>query len=162
MAFAPADEAQGRKTLHSHWQAWVKELCQKLRDQLFSNDEAKKAAARKRFNQLIDNLLHTSYGPDLKVEHTCNNVNVETATEPAPAGDVFEDQEPQVFRDARHRTLCHDMKGRVMQCMKCGSEVSSTDIVNLSLEFWQEKAIQEGSLVDINFPILPERLDIAA
>ena len=35
LAFVRADEEQGRKTLHSHWQVWVKELNQKLRDQLF-------------------------------------------------------------------------------------------------------------------------------
>ena len=31
-AFAPADEEQGRKTLHSHWQVWTEELTQDLRD----------------------------------------------------------------------------------------------------------------------------------
>ena len=29
--FAPADEEQGRGTLHSHWQIWIKELNQKVR-----------------------------------------------------------------------------------------------------------------------------------
>ena len=42
LALAQADKEQGRKTLHSHWQCWTKELCQKLRDQLFDNDEEKK------------------------------------------------------------------------------------------------------------------------
>ena len=44
-ALAPADEEQGRKTLHLHWQAWIEELSQALRDQLFDNDEEKKADA---------------------------------------------------------------------------------------------------------------------
>ncbi len=29
-AFLAADEEQGRKTLHQHWQIWVKEIDQKL------------------------------------------------------------------------------------------------------------------------------------
>ena len=133
-ALAPGDEEQGRKTLHLHWQCWIKELSQELRDQLFHNDEEKNADARKWFTQLIDNLLHTSYGPDLVVEHACNDVSVQSVSDPTPADSIFVDQEPQVFRDARHKTLSHDIMGRVMQCVKCGSEVSTTDIVNLALE----------------------------
>ena len=81
-ALAPADEEQGRKTLQSHWQCWNKELSQELRDQLFNKDEEKKTDARKRFTQLIDNLLHTSYGPDLLVEHACNDVSVQSVSDP--------------------------------------------------------------------------------
>ena len=36
--FAPADEEQGRKTLHRHIQIWVKEINQKLRKDLFQDD----------------------------------------------------------------------------------------------------------------------------
>ena len=35
VAFAGADEEQGRKTLHRHWQIWVKEINQTVRDSLF-------------------------------------------------------------------------------------------------------------------------------
>jgi hypothetical protein len=31
-AFAAADEEQGRKTLHRHWQIWVEEIDQTVRD----------------------------------------------------------------------------------------------------------------------------------
>ena len=116
-----------------------------MRYQLFDNDEEKKADARKRFTQLIDNLLHTSYGPDLAVKHACNNVSVQSVSDPTPADSIFVDREPQVFCDARNETLSHDIRGCVMQCVKCGSEVSTTDIVNLALESWREKAKQEGS-----------------
>ena len=36
--FAAADEEQGRKTLHRHWQIWVEELNQSVRDYLFHKD----------------------------------------------------------------------------------------------------------------------------
>ena len=35
VAFAPADEEQGRKTLHRHIQLWVKEIDQGLRKSIF-------------------------------------------------------------------------------------------------------------------------------
>ena len=39
VAFAPADEEQGRKTLHRHIQIWVKEIDMNLRRDLFQKDE---------------------------------------------------------------------------------------------------------------------------
>jgi len=48
-AFGPADEEQGRGTLHSHWQIWVKELNRQLREQLFN-------PAEKRSDRKIPNL----------------------------------------------------------------------------------------------------------
>ena len=71
----------------------------------------------------MDNLLHTSYGPDLVVEYACNDVSVQSVSDPTPADSIFVDREPQVFCDARHKTLSHDIMGRVMQYVKCGSEV---------------------------------------
>ncbi len=35
IASAGADEEQGGKTLHQHWQIWVKEIDQTIRDCLF-------------------------------------------------------------------------------------------------------------------------------
>jgi hypothetical protein len=37
-AFAGADEKQDLKTLHQHWQIWVEEINQTLRNALFDND----------------------------------------------------------------------------------------------------------------------------
>ena len=45
LAFAPADEEQGRKTLHRHIQVWVKEVDNNLRKQLFQEDEVLKRKA---------------------------------------------------------------------------------------------------------------------
>ena len=42
LAFFGADEEQGRKTLHRHWQIWTKEMNQTLRNSLFDNDPQKK------------------------------------------------------------------------------------------------------------------------
>jgi hypothetical protein len=40
-AFAGADEEQGRKTLHRHWQIRVEKINQTLRNALFDNDQNK-------------------------------------------------------------------------------------------------------------------------
>ena len=75
-----------------------------MRDQLFDNNEEKKADAIKRFTQLIDNLLHTSYGPDLVVKHACNDVSVQSVSDPTPADRIFVDRDPRFFvtQDIRH------------------------------------------------------------
>jgi hypothetical protein len=38
LAFSAADEEQGRKTFHRHWQIWVEEIDQMLRNCLFHED----------------------------------------------------------------------------------------------------------------------------
>ena len=64
LAFFGADEEQGRKTLHRHWQIWVQELNQTLRDGLFETDATKRKNAQYTFCQHIDNVIIASYGPD--------------------------------------------------------------------------------------------------
>ncbi len=46
---AGADEEQGCKTLHQHWQIWIQELHQTLRDCLFDMDATKKKMHKKHF-----------------------------------------------------------------------------------------------------------------
>lgn len=54
VAFAPADEEQGRKTLHKHIQLWVKEFDQTLRTELFANNSDIRIKARNRFQGYVD------------------------------------------------------------------------------------------------------------
>jgi hypothetical protein len=46
LAFSGADEEQGRKTLHRHWQIWVQELNQTLQDCLFDTDATKRRCTK--------------------------------------------------------------------------------------------------------------------
>ena len=101
VAFAPADEEQGRKTLHRHIQIWVKEIDQKLRKDLFQEDKDEKEKARTKFQNYIDKIMSTTFGPDLLVPNACT------------------DSPPQKFCHARHEELCKDIKGKVI---KCGSK----------------------------------------
>ncbi len=67
--FAGADEEQGQKTLHQHWQIWVEEIDQTLRNALFDNNHETRNKARQTFQQHIDNVVSTSYGPNF-ASHT--------------------------------------------------------------------------------------------
>ena len=55
VAFSAADEEQGRKTLHQHWQIWVKEINQTVRNCLFHEDVTIRDEARKTFCNQIYN-----------------------------------------------------------------------------------------------------------
>ncbi len=71
IAFAGADEEQGRKTLHQHWQIWVEEIDQTIRDCLFHKDDTTRVEARDIFLKHIDNAISESYGTDLYISHRC-------------------------------------------------------------------------------------------
>jgi len=71
LAFFGADEEHGCKTLHQHWQIWVQELNQTLRDCLFETDDTKRKMHEKHSAKHIDNVISASYGPDLNIIHRC-------------------------------------------------------------------------------------------
>ena len=57
LAFFGADEEQGCKTLHRHWQIWVQELNQTLRDCLFDTDATKRKMHEKHSANISTMLL---------------------------------------------------------------------------------------------------------
>ena len=71
IAFAEADEEQGPNTLHRHWQMWVEEIDQTIRDCLFHKHDTTKAEARNIFLKHIDNVISASYGSNLYILHRC-------------------------------------------------------------------------------------------
>jgi len=176
LAFAPADEEQGRLTLHSHWQIWTKELNQDVRDMLFDNDEEKRSKARQFFCAHIDEIMSATYGTEIKVTHKCHEGDVKTDTPvECTQGDteivktdlvenIFRERKPRIIRNARHKKLSIDVKGEVLECPVCNETISTPSLINLALARWKEYAIQgiTESRPDLTLPISPERLDIAA
>jgi hypothetical protein len=75
LAFSAADEEQGRKTLHRHWQIWVKEIDQTQRNCLFHEDISVRNTARNIFCKHIDTVITASYGLEFCITHKCNNIN---------------------------------------------------------------------------------------
>ena len=162
-AFAPADEEQGRNTLHRHWQIWVEELNQNLRDMLFDKDPSVKREARHKFCAHVDEVMSASYGTDLKVTHKCMNEGIEKHTTDF-ADEIYQDREPRIFRNARHKKLCHEIKGEVMECKDCGHHTKTIDVINLALQRWKQEALKDdvAKRLDTVLPLSNKRLDIAA
>jgi hypothetical protein len=69
LAFFAADEEQGRKTFHRHWQIWVKEINKTLRNCLFHEDDTIRDIARKTFCKQINNVITASYGSEFCITH---------------------------------------------------------------------------------------------
>ncbi len=75
IAFAGADEEQGHKTLHRHWQIWLKEIDQNIRDCMFHKNDKTRLEARETFIKHIDNVLSADYGSNLYISHRCVQKN---------------------------------------------------------------------------------------
>ena len=149
-AWGMAVEEQARKTLHAHLLLWSKRLA-KMRDELFSGNKDRQDKARADFCTRIDEVMSSSYtADDWIVEHKCGSRG--------KVDEVFVEREPQVLRDARHKVLCHDVDGKVMECNECHEKVSTQDIINLALNEWYINAKKDENLT---FPLSKERHHIA-
>ncbi len=71
LAYFAAGEEQGRKTLHCHWQIWVKEIDKTLCNCLFHEDDTIRDIARKTFCKQIDNVITAGYGSEFCITHKC-------------------------------------------------------------------------------------------
>jgi hypothetical protein len=138
LAFFGADEEQGRKTLHHHWQLWVQELNQTLRDCLFDTDATKRKEARKIFCQQIDYVISACYGPELIITHTCIDGDENEQNKVDIPVNLFREKDPANFRRARHKELCDEDNGCIMYCPDCTQTVSTKDIVNKALQRWKD------------------------
>jgi hypothetical protein len=149
VAWARADEEQGRKTLHSHWQLWV-ESFNKCRDSIFSDDNDTRNDARYQLLDYVDKVISSSYGNEFVTCHTCtptftpgqlqlegNKVQSPVVTlVPKLVKDVFQERDDKYLRHARHKDHCFDIEGKVMKCKTCAQEISTTEMINEALGHW--------------------------
>jgi hypothetical protein len=75
VAFSAADEEQGRKTLHHHWQIKITEMNLTVQNCLFHEVITIRDRARKTFCKQINNVIIASYGAELCIIHNCLNKN---------------------------------------------------------------------------------------
>lgn len=166
LAFAPANEEQGRNTLHSHWQIWTKELNSDIRHNIFHTNPEVKRKSREKFFRLLDQVMSTSFSDDFEIRHDCDAATVAAINTPNSISSTsdahFSDRSEQCFRDARNKTLSKVLRGRVSTCNYCDSPISSSDIVNLALDSWKQVAVKNGSNIVAAIPFGAERMDIAA
>ncbi|KAL7524123.1 hypothetical protein ACHAXR_001615, partial [Thalassiosira sp. AJA248-18] len=158
-AFAPGDEEQSRGTLHSHWQIFIEELTNEVRSALFEGNEADRTKAKQKIIDHIDKVMNSSYGGDIYVVHKCN----QSEGTACRVGEIFQQCSLQTLRNARHKNLCNDVRGNILECKDCKELFSTTDIVNLALKRWRDSGPKHiKSRLDTVLPISGERLDIAA
>jgi hypothetical protein len=97
LAFFVADEKQDRKTLHCHWQIWVKEINKTLRNCLFHEYDTIRDISRKTFCKQIDNDITASYGFEFRITHKCVNKNNDLVNKHDMAEVIFQEQDPYIF-----------------------------------------------------------------
>ncbi len=97
VAFSAADEEQGRKTLHCHWQIRVKEINQTVQNCLFYEDITIRDKVRKTFCKQINNVITASYGEELCITHNCLNENNEVVHKQDTVQNMFQEQDLSTF-----------------------------------------------------------------
>jgi hypothetical protein len=166
IAFAGADEEQGRKTLHRHWQIWVEEIDQTIRDCSFHKDDTTIAEARNIFIKHIDNVISASYGLGLYISHRYVNKDQNEELKIDTANNLLKEKKGVHFRRARHKDLYDEVNGNIMYCAECDQTLSTVDIVNKSLMRQRDAVFSnertQHNRPDTNIPLSPARLDMAA
>ena len=89
LAFVSGDEEQGRGTMHSHWQCWLAELSQRVRNFLFAKSKHEQEKASADLLQHVDAVLNASYSSDLIVTHICVNNQGIVCKNTGPVEDIF-------------------------------------------------------------------------
>ncbi len=97
LAFFTADEEQGRKTLHRHWQIWVKQIDETLCNCSFHEDDTIRDSARKTFCKQIDNIITAGYGSEFHITHKCVNEKNDLFNKQDMAEVLFQEQDPYIF-----------------------------------------------------------------
>ena len=155
VAFAAADEEQGRKTLHMHVQLWVKDVNPQLRGDLYHKSPNERHLAREKFKTYVEQVMTTSLGPDLVCQPSDSSEEHNSE---------LIDASPQILRDARHNELSKNIKGEVMQLRE--RPISAEVLIQWSLEAWREyasKDMEDYAMRDDTFlPMTKARRDIAA
>ena len=66
---APAHEEQGWRTLHSHWQIWVKDLLLQVWVDLWNSDLNIQNKASEAFYHYVDEVMTATYSKELNFTH---------------------------------------------------------------------------------------------
>ena len=168
LMFAPADEEQGRFTLHRHWQLWTKEIDQALRKNLFHKDPNIRKETKAKFYAYIDKVMSASFDEDLVITHHCegSSDSVTRIVSDSSDGHVCQLSD-QIVRDARCKELSRALDGQILECDSCHTPLSTIDVINLSLNRWKKHCLrgthrQLSERTDTYIPTTGERLDIAS
>ena len=133
IAFSRTDEEQGRKTLHSHWQIWIKDFG-KCRDKLFDSDKNNRNSARKVLIAYVNSVICASYSTDFVVTHNCGKDTKQERSITKPMSQILHEvEDKQVLRKAQHQDHCLDVKGKVLCCIECGKLFSAAECISMGV-----------------------------
>ena len=166
-AFGGSTEEQNRATLHEHMIVHVRNF-HKLRQLLFSVDDAEQLAAREELKKYVTLVMCATFGDSTEVEGG-SVFDVQSSSDPVDVivsdgcTEGHHDLSPlpfQILREQRHKAYCNTHKGLVGICDRCSALVSSVDIVNAALNQWKLFVEERHNWGD--FPLCPERMDVVA
>ena len=168
----------GRKTLHGHYECWVKNL-NRLRQMLFDSNGQIREAAREEIIKYTDKIMRSSYGDyDLMVSHTCkkNDESCQGADDDANftsrtgrVDDLFYDHKAQghdksehlqLIRDARNKNFAKEINGKILHCNsgECEKLFSTSELVDMALSYHMKSCRNDPST---RLPIHKNRMDRA-
>ena len=113
----------------------MEEINQTLKNALFYKDHKTRNKARQTFQQHIDKVVSTSYGPQFCITHKCIGEKDQETLKTGIPESLFKEKETDCLRWARHKNLCNDIRGGIMFCQDCEQSISTTEIVNQSLKW---------------------------
>ena len=130
-----------------------------LRRLLHSTDNKVKNKAKEEYIKYIDQVMSASHGLfslDMNTDHTCTHCaasgSIDTMYKNWESNKKSNDSSPkdnQPLQDARHKSKCHQIDGKVMQCKACDIPERPADIVSNSLK---KLKVKLGSNVPIPIP----------
>jgi len=147
IAYSRTDEEQGRKTIHSHWQIWVKDF-NKCRDALFHSDKEKRKMAREALISYIDKVVCASYGTNFVVTHNCGKEEKGQIVTKPMHEILCEVEDKNTLRKAKHQDHCLDVKGKVIECKLCEKTFSPSECINMGINYLRQQASSTGHHVD--------------
>ena len=133
LASTEGGEEQRQVTLHGHWQAYAEELNNVLRNDLLQRDKSDRLKSKQKMIDHIDLVMNATYSEDITVEHTCHKVGTESSLKLGTVDQLFQQRPLQEIRNARHKNLCNDVRGGILECKECKEPFTTADIANLAL-----------------------------
>jgi hypothetical protein len=128
---------------------------------LFHKNVEIKHKARKKFCRIIDKVVCASYGQEVCITPRCVYQNKYDIPQ-----NIFKQKESDIFRQARNKDACNEVKGGIMYCEYCDKTISTVDIINQSLQTWRDSIITGEKAQyfrpDTQIPLSAARLDMAA
>ena len=93
--------------------------------------------------------MNATYGKDITVEHTCHKVGKKPTTKIGTVDQPFQQHPLQELRNTRHKNLCDDVRGGILEHNERKELFTTTDIVNLALATWKTMDLLTSKLEQI-------------